>query len=174
MLLLPGGSAASGGPPSGLMQSLQKRGLTTVCCTDPFAALEHLCAGPSCGPKRVGEGSALVIVEPAHVPRAPELAEAAERYAPAAPVWRYDSQATPRLAAYTPPAPPSKPPQAQHTPSKAATPPLKLAGDGPAPEASEHLEPPRSAREILTEDELAMLLADDPEEGPGTTRGATR
>lgn len=155
------------------MQSLHARGLTTICCVDPFEALERLCEGPASKPKKIGEGAALVIVEPRRSRRARQLAEAARRYAPAAPVWRYESDASPRLAAFDL-SPSGKDlvgiPAAKST---GGAPALKLAGGEPEPVRRDD-ERPTTSREILTEDELAMLLADDLGEGPGTTRGATR
>lgn len=131
----------------------------------------------------------LLLVNAASLERLPEVLAAAHRYAPTAVVWEFDTVAR-RLHAYGAPpaairpaqsmplaaAPATEPKLAITRPSRVGPPKLKLAGEGPLPPAPEsEVEPPLSAgraptqpvRQVLTDEELAMLLSPEPIRGNG-------
>lgn len=165
------GMGVEAAPPE-LIASLERRGVETIRATGVYGAMAELCLAARAG----AATPALVVVEPARIEGVERLVSAAGRYAPGAPIWRYDAGGEPRLRSYFAGAQPSKeagdpgvvrvvtrpvgPPALRLTP----TPPVK----GPEGSATE-TKPTKAAPApvTLTEEELAMLLADDWEHPPG-------
>jgi hypothetical protein len=167
-------------PPAELLESLRLRSVTVVRRADAFGAMAELI--------RLEASTApliLLVLEPDSAPRAAELARSVERYAPHAVCWRYDAGLKPALRGFVPP-PEAPAPRDEHRargPKGSGEPRLRLAGvEAPAASAngrrSEPVESGASARmegpsdpapdrpaDLLSEAELAMLLATDP---PGT------
>lgn len=102
----------------------------------------------------------LLIVEPRRHPAASQLTKLLARYPVRAAVWVYDHTTQPRLRAASPrdfgePAPASPAPVITKSP---ATPKLRLASDEPP--APKPVSP--SPSHLLTDEELALLLATEP------------
>ncbi|MBC7836052.1 MAG: hypothetical protein H7Y88_13280 [Phycisphaerales bacterium] len=187
----------SGAPiPADLRQSLDRRGVRIITCADSFQAMAHLCLlehGSSASPTPRSVPSAaraplvLVIIDPASLAEAGEVASAATRYAPHAACWWYQS-ATSKLQAVTDDdvAAWSRPtgalPRPEPVLDASGRPTLRLAGqfeasqyDGPVPAPSAVAEPKKSASpakpsSALTDEELAMLLAGDLPRSRGAER----
>ncbi|TVQ61079.1 MAG: hypothetical protein EA378_09510 [Phycisphaerales bacterium] len=172
------------GVPEALGRALSMRSIEVTPTPEAYEAMGRLTAWGRAAP----EGpTALLVVRGEACIEAGELVEAAARYAPHTVCWVYEPGASEPLRAITPPeaarwGEPRKPGAA--TPPTAARPPreaasLRLAGT--APEATSpgktgsettlirddstfEGEPgDLSGRTLLTDEELAMLLADDDE-----------
>lgn len=116
----------------------------------------------------------VTLVDPSAIPLATPLREALAAYAPATGVWVYDPAGTPRLRAARPGEaldhmPERRAPEVVVTPAarasatpKVPAPPLRLAGD-----ATTEPKPPRatSAADLLTDEELSMLLPEIRKDG---------
>lgn len=138
---------ADGALPGDLLSSLSRRMGRMTICADGYAALAEVClvererrraqalAEPAPSP------AALVLVEPQRLPSAAEVVETIRTYAPSAIVWMYERSANPRLRAVVD---------------------VDVArwSGGRGPEMATAL--PRRAPTTLTEDELRMLLSDEP------------
>lgn len=164
----------AGGTPADLDASLRSRGVTPTRCTSVYAALSELCAERT--------PTALIVVEPEQTPGAMDLVDAATRYASHATLWRYDASSPQRLRAFAAPAAGAGGGGAPEivVPARHARPKLRLAPADDAPPARAVLHPPhqsapdgpaRPPASLLSEDELAMLLArDEPTRGKGGGR----
>ncbi len=97
------------------------------------------------------------------------MIDAMGKYAPSSPIWVYDERSAHKLRAYVPAQSAMGPGGPVARPS--SPPRLRLAGD-PGSEASGLIETRAGggAGSLLTDEELAMLLSDDPAE-PGVERG---
>ena len=164
LLLLPPGCE----PPAELLGGLRKRGVSVRQVSDAPAAMVALARQ---------RYLSMVIIEPDCLPQTGELAAAARRYHAATTIWRYAADDEPRLMRWPSPAPlpageglgesgdSASSPSARQTSSAEPAPPA------PAYEHAETTEPPApepqaqpKSPEIeisLSDEELAMLLADD-------------
>lgn len=146
LLLLPPGYEA----PTDLLSGLRKRGVQVREVNDAPAAMLALARQ---------RYLSLVIVEPDSLMQAGELAAAAHRYHAATTVWRYAAADEPRLMRWPGEAVPAQPADRQPV---AACPPAEPAPVAPSYDAGERDPAPMPDIEItLSEEELAMLLADD-------------
>jgi len=122
--------------------------------------------------RRTREPIVVVFVSPERTDTPGELFEAASRFAPSAVFWEYQTSPVPRLAGYrpsipTPPAEAARPAAPRHEQPR-----LRLAigdqesGDdsSPAPSTPDHSKSstPQSHASLLSDEELAMLLGDEP------------
>ncbi len=175
VLLLPLSRDGSGptSAPDDLLGALERRGLRSRLTAGPYAALAEVCL---CRRERPGVPIALIVVEPSRsIPgaMAERLLGALARHVDGVTVWRYDTQPEPRLGAFDvtrrAPETPVDAPRPE-IPARPASPPrLRLAPESldaallhaPSPA------PPAAPSAMLSEDELAMLLARDdaPEAG---------
>lgn len=148
-------------PPSDLLKALSGRGVSPRPVTSPYLALAECCADPA-------DRAALVMVDPeGSLPdgRVRAMMDAMSKYAPASPVWVYDERSAHRLRAYVPePGAPGGGPVARPS----APPRLRLAGDAghEVGEGESRVVTP-GAGSLLTDEELAMLLSDEPVGGEG-------
>jgi|GEM_PF-1775689 len=162
--------------PPVLARALHTRGIETVATSEPMLAMAHLCAPGS-------SVRAVLLVDPRACLGAGELVGAVSRFRPATACWVYEG--TPgeplrsvrgddaaRWVEQPTPEPVQAPKSAQ--PARSPNPPkpapeLRLTGDAEGeipPYFGDHSAPdpehgPASGRTILTDEELAMLLADD-------------
>jgi len=203
--------------PARLDEALAGSGCVGVHVDNQYAAMAELCKGRGLGGASGGRGGlreparVLLAVEPSTLASLGELLDVAERYAPEAVLWAYESRPTERIRAVTAeersswrsqpkgwfsesnPVPEPHPITANAFSThnvklaKPTRPNLKLAGDGPGipavqapgvrcdpPEQSynsspEHglgeETPPARSSHLLTDEELAMLLAIEPKKG---------
>lgn len=196
---------ASTATPAELLASLHKRGISITDCTDPYAALAHICRLEHAPPDRV----ILLLVSPTQLDGAPEALDTAGRYAPHAASWWYDARTSEKLQRITPediagwaardraartadghagePFPAAEPapsPRPTGGPPRRA-PALRLISDDTdaalyhtAPldaEVGHDGEPDPDSptpTTLLTNEELAMLLADPPTTAPTTASAA--
>jgi len=184
--LAPGGLV-----PDALARAMHKRGVPVVWRRGAYEAVLEVMRDP--------RGVALVVVEPGSFPndQPARLARAAARHAPELVVWRYDAAETEgsTLRPYTPAsrAAPATPddgespeivvtrPAAFEPAAFSAGPRLRLAGlhesatSNAADDAELTVDPdeePTAPSELLTADELTMLLGDGPpEESRGGSHG---
>ncbi len=183
--------------PEDLLSSLRKHDVAVSPQPGVFAAIGEMGAHQRLVRKgHATEGMALVVVDPERVARAEDLVHASERYAPSVVCWRYDSQTRMKLHAYQPRkreeradeddaerpggvgARPAVRPGIATRPSPA--PALRLAGADARPalrlrdvdddERSGRNAPSNDATQLLTEEELAMLLGDKTDGEGGATR----
>lgn len=152
-------------PPEDLLRALSGRGVWATAVTSAYLALAECCAVPS-------DRAALVMVDPeGSLPdgRVRAIVEAMGKYAPSSPIWVYDERSTHRLRAYVPAPTPSITSGPIRRPM--SPPRLRLAGDpGIEPGAPMPVPELKGAGSLLTDEELAMLLSDEPSE-PGIERG---
>jgi len=165
------------GAPDDLLEAFGSRGLTSERAADVFAAMAWAVSHARSGTPDGRDAAAVVLVEPEGFPegRVIDLLAALDRYAPHVVRWRYDESATPRLRGFTEvvrekaPPPPPAPPSSRSAPAANgnAPPRLRLTGvdpDAPAPPASSRaIENPGATPDLLSEDEIDMLLGDGPE-----------
>lgn len=153
--------------PADLDESMRKRNLAPTRCASAFMALAELCA------ERVPV--ALIVVEPDTIPGVGDLVDAATRYAPYATLWRYDASSPQRLRAFEIPSVRASAPAPAPSVAR-ATPRLRLAAIDDAPPATSGASggasaaPSRPPASLLSEDELSMLLSDDPRDAEGRAR----
>jgi len=162
--------------PPALASTLAAKGIAVARVGGPHAALAEVCLAA-----RSGEGRPVILlfVEPRALKGAADVHRAAARLAPRAAFWRFEESANQRLGAVvegdvarwpreetelTPDEVPAPVRPATPTRGTREVPPLRLAGEGDAPPIEEAPEDGARARQLLTAEELAMLLADD---GPG-------
>jgi hypothetical protein len=173
--------------PDDLLRSLRKHDVTIDRRPGVFDAIAAMITHEKLRKRREAkEGMAMVVVDPDRVPRAEELVGASERYAPSVVCWRYDSHTKLKLHAFqiTPPKASEPAPPARHASSwsNGGTTPLRLAGGGEFEAGFEPgLDESDSSRygsvvgadatQLLTEDELSMLLGDEPFDGSATFPG---
>ncbi len=165
------------GVPSALSASLARRGVAASEVRDPFQAMADVLRA-----SREESGIVtLLVVEPERVHRSAELMRAVERFAPEVNRWRYDADSEPKLRGYVLD-------RGEVTTTngmdptggrmgfggRVDTPPLRLAGADLSPAGASEIaetlpdeegaeeEAARSARELLTDEELEMLLSDGP------------
>lgn len=167
-----------------LESRLRQRGIEVTHAGSPYAALAELCA-----PSRPGSPLSLVLVEPHSLGRAPEVVRAAARYAPAAVVWAFEAGHRPPLWPVTDAevatwgggdhqgpgaegeADPGSDSHAERVlrngVASGRRPELRLTADPaprgapPEPETDDPGGKQGEVRHILTQEELAMLLADE-------------
>lgn len=173
--------------PDDLLRSLRKHDVTIDRRPGVFDAIAAMITHEKLRKRREAkEGMAMVVVDPDRVPRAEELVGASERYAPSVVCWRYDSHTKLKLHAYqiTPPkaSEPVPPARREGSWNNGGAPQLRLAGEG---EFEADYEPGlddsdssrygsvvgADATQLLTEDELSMLLGDEPFDGSATFPG---
>lgn len=142
-----------------LERVLHARGLVPVRAESPHAALAELCLA-----QRAGSKAALIVCGVREVAR---LVAAVERFAPGAVVWVYEDGANPPLRPLVltlkAPAPQDTPPARPTTAKKDPRFPALVRENGlkhaPGPVDAVRQGPPKSARDVLDDDELEMLLA---------------
>lgn len=190
--------AAAGELPGELLSSLSRRIGRMSVCTDALTAVaecclierEHRRALAAANPAAPPVGGVLVVVHPRQLPEAPHVLDAVRTYAPCVAAWWYDRGANPKLrgvvegdvqtwtAPPTPatlerPAPPAVTVVTPRLPAPATTN-GHHAAPAPAQTAHLHTQPAQVRRgPLLTEDELAMLLSDEPID-LGAARGGLR
>ena len=138
-------------PPPELLASLERRGLGWSVADDAYGAMAEVLKRHQPQDQQL---AVLVLVHPTRLDLSGLVVDALDRYAARVPVWRYDPQASPVLAAAQ-----------RHelatvfvrTEPREALAPAVAAMPQPADE--EHAP---TASSILTEEELGMLLADRP------------
>ncbi len=164
--------------PAELAESLERKGVRRVDVQSAYAALAEVCAAdPESGAR---EPAALLIVEPRLATPGDGLARlvvSVERFAAGVSVWRYERDAVPPLRVVEPgdaggTGAPAKPEVVVRKSAIGASraPALRLAPESihlPEGEAAT-LAPPRTP--LLSDEELAMLLADEPFPRPATER----
>ena len=177
--LAPGGLV-----PDALARAMHKRGVPVAWRRGAYEALLEVVRNPSGVALVIVEPPAFPNDQPSR------LARAASRHAPDLVVWRYDAAETERssLRPYAPAASPSRAAErpAEPEPAVVVTPPaafepaafesgprLRLAGlhetpaggepderEAEGPRAQNEADPPASPSELLTSEELTMLLGD--------------
>lgn len=167
VLLRPRGMSA----PADLIAALKRRAAGLTECDDPHAAMAELCRRASPGRDAKPTHLILTLVEPARILGLDDLRAAIDAYAPGVATWVYDHTANPRLRAAEPrvtstrrppPRPPARPtdtPSLRLTGSAAIE--AKPAQASPAPADPTPSSPPRttSAADLLSDEELSMLLS---------------
>lgn len=171
--------------PDDLLRSLRKHDVTIDRRPGVFDAIAAMITHEKLRKRREAkEGMALVVVDPERVPRAEELVGASERYAPSVVCWRYDSHTKLKLHAYqiTPPKPaePVSAPRAESSWNTNGGTHLRLTGaeDYDSEPSLDDNDASRygsvvgvDATQLLTEDELSMLLGDEPYDGSSSYHG---
>jgi len=173
--------------PDDLLRSLRKHDVTIDRRPGVFDAIAAMITHEKLRKRREAkEGMAMVVVDPDRVARAEELVGASERYAPSVVCWRYDSHTKLKLHAYQIEQPKAlEPPASSHGGSSwgaSGSPQLRLAGDGEfEPGFEPTLDDSEASRygsvvgadatQLLTEDELSMLLGDEPFDGSASYTG---
>jgi hypothetical protein len=158
VILLDSGGAA---PPEELLRSLHGRQIGYEVVRSIYAAMAAICADPA------QEPPALIVTEPQRVAGLDRLRASMARFAPMAPVWKYEEGIQPRLQAMPEPKP------IQAAPGKPA---LRLTGDFDglgnlpirAPEKKDGGEQVRDSTSMLTDEELSMLMSDWSDDAPNT------
>jgi hypothetical protein len=167
VLCMPGQS-----PPEILVTALQKRRVQPLATDDAFQAMVLLARA---GLVDEGRPPALIVVEPSSQNAGPleELTRVLRRRQPGVALWRFDSNAQPPLRAFSASgfsdhashsngAANGDPrvvvaPRGRPSPARPGVPPQLRLTDGPAV----HDRPEEAPSALLSEEELAMLLADD-------------
>lgn len=158
--------------PPELADSLERKGVRRVDVQSAFGALAEICAvDPKSGAR---EPAALLIVEPRLATPGDGLAKlvaAVAKFAPGVSVWRYERDAAPALRAIEPAAPRAAKPEVvvrKNAVGTARAPALRLAPESiHLPEAGPSMDAPAtspapSRTALLSDEELAMLLSDEP------------
>lgn len=180
VLLAPPGSS----PDPELLEALNRPDLALVQTDNIFIALAELCAAARRDVETLraggrGDGLILLLSHPGRLNDPASLVHAAERYAPHASVWLFDPAGTPRLRAVRVDdvtawmqAAEAKAAKAVAAASAISIPKISPGRDelrqlsGPRPERtspySREIGKDRQDSEILSTEELAMLLAVDP------------
>lgn len=164
--------------PAELADSLERKGVRRVDVHSAFGALAEICAvDPRSGAR---EPAALLIVEPRLATPGDGLARlvaSVAKFAAGVSVWRYERDAAPALRAIEPAAPraATKPEVVvrKNAVGQARTPALRLAPESihlpeAGPDADTLPAPSRTA--LLSDEELAMLLSDEPFPRPAKER----
>ncbi|MFG0283300.1 MAG: hypothetical protein ACF8R7_02665 [Phycisphaerales bacterium JB039] len=142
-------------PPQQLSDLLAQRGFAVQIATGPHLAMARACRAAASNARTI-----LILDRPQRLPRAQELIQALQAYAPGVLVWAYDPANRPNLAAL---APETAPNQTDPTPvqrSRAAPAPLRLVGNGPAAAEPDNQQLP-TPHSVLSPEELEMLLAEE-------------
>lgn len=170
--------AAGAAMPGELLSTLSKRISHFTFCTDAYAALAHVCAiererreARARGEAGAHAASLLVIIEPGELPEFAEVVGAVGLYAPGATLRRWRRGANPRFAPVVEGG--MDTPQIPSTvviPKPVAAPGLRLAGAA-AERAAVPIHRPWSGGAQLSEDELRMLLEDEPPAAGGAGGG---
>lgn len=171
VLLLP--RSGGGEAPADLVAALERRGLRPSSTAGAYAAITEVCL---CRRERPGVPVALIIVEPSRSTpgeMTERLLGTLGRHLDGVTVWRYDSDAEPRLRAYEhnrrAPEVAMEAPAPEIKVRPASPPRLRLAPDSLDTALLQAPSPPPAAAPsaMLSEEELAMLLAreDAPEAG---------
>lgn len=178
-------------PDAALLESLRKKGLRTISCDNPVEAAAWLCtmggkpalAKVGGAPNTTLRPMVLLLDRPAHLLGAADMLASMSRYAPAAVCWVHDPAASPRLRVV----PPNATTTTASPPVAAMEPVLRLAGQDPDGGTEAVLDPAspdpqesipqvvtlaRTPRDMLSDEELAMLLGDvpSPEQPPHSFR----
>ncbi len=161
-------------PPELLVSALEKRSVTPIATDDPFRAMALVARAGAIDETRQ---PALIVVEPsAQSPRAlEELIRVVRRRQPGVALWRFDANAQPPLralsaAVFSDHAAQANgaangearvvvSPSGKSSPRRPSPPPQLRLTDTPAAAPESRTEEAPSA--LLSEEELAMLLADD-------------
>lgn len=171
----------TGEAPEELLASLSERRVVIEAHADPFSAIAAVLRRG-----RTGSPLVLLVVDPARVARADEMVRTVERFVPHVVCWRYDAGKSPALRGYVPPPPaPSATIETFVSRARAGGPPkLRLAGHEPggeavreapmntagagdvrpepaAKDAAGEAAPASAGGELLSSEELSMLLSDD-------------
>lgn len=180
--------------PQELLRILERRRVSVVSCRSSFGALAELVRLARTGRAQGAPPLLLLVMEPERLPDAVELVDLARRYAPRAVRWWYSERAEPRLSELTdavvagwadartgPAAPAPSPVRTNGTPGGS------VRGGGPVPApaaptlrltepvlAADRPPGPESSHPVLTSEELAMLLADQEGDAPGSIGGGGR
>lgn len=171
--------AAGTGAATSLLESLRKRGVEPLVVESDLWAMAHACV--------MGAGTLLVMCEPPRLAGAAQLTLALRKYAPGVVVYAYEPGNTPILRMVEDQdlvnwgAPERPAPEPRLGPTRAVGKPLlRLTGDdiprpiGPSLPITEHTS---SAADVLSADELAMLLGrNGPKgfDGDGNAKGDQR
>lgn len=175
-------------PPESLRRAIASRDAEIVLRSSPYQAMADLVEHERAFLEGHRPGAlVLIIIDPARLPHAEDLADAAARHTPHSVVWRFSASADPPLAAFPTPPPRDSSPAPTHvqiSPGVADTilprhtqtpkPRLRLAVDdqnishneGDRAEDGQDGDP-EPHRPVLTEQELEMLLSDDWERQTG-------
>ncbi|MFG0256803.1 MAG: hypothetical protein ACF8GE_02770 [Phycisphaerales bacterium JB043] len=171
--------------PGDLLRALKRKQLSLQLATNPFEAMAHLVRRLDDDVPASRRGMALVIVAPKSQPDASlhGMLAALARYAPLTTLWAYDEDSSPRLHSFVPgdgdssadPAPeihvkPGLKEQLIEASLKrrgasSEKPSLRLAGEGQVPQGQlddDGLDESIDPSKIMSQDELSMLLDDDP------------
>lgn len=145
-----------------------------VPCPDAYAAMAAIVR------RRHHHGAqsptVLLVVEPDQTPQSAELASNVRKYAPAVVCWRYCQEDEQPLGILEVPSEVVVPePKPRHN-GAAGGPQLRLTGDPfvgeqPVPNDDGDDAPDEESGPVLTDEELRMLLSDDPEDEPRRGRG---
>ena len=170
-------------PPRPLIEALVGKGFDTICCNDAFEALARLCV--CVASREAGKRAAsLVVINRQRLGEIDDFLEAMETYTPSVVPWDYDDALglRPLVIERDKPAQPTTdlaPESAQDiSPGSASPPQLKISesltaedvqDQRPAPvdENGHNTDDEPSFSELLTDEELAMLLGED--EPPAAT-----
>ena len=171
-------------PPRELLTSLTKKGVTPTLCRSAFGAMAEICLMGTIGRGPAG-GAILLISEPSEVRGKRALLGACQKFAPWLRLWVYQAEApiqlrpldieqlglddedghTDSIPMHSPNRGPGS--EVQAKPRRISGPwTPKLSGEGPAAglggsDSSDEDEEGHRPAGLLTDEELAMLLADD-------------
>lgn len=151
-----------GDTPPDLIAALDRQGIEWEPAGGPYEALSRVLACRA----RSARARVLLLVEPDGLEMVEEVRRAIERFDPATGCWVYRQGASPRLAPFAQRAEvPELEVVVRPQPPGRGAPDLRLAGHGgggPAEATAPAEAEPAQPRSLLTPEELAMLLADDP------------
>ena len=148
-------------PPQPLLQALAARGIRGMHCDNPYDAFARLCSvvrRARSDPHRVS----LLLVDRDRLVGVGAVLDALDIYTPSVVIWEYDDQRGLQPQRADEAQPINRVPEVQTMPGRPAAtvqPPLRLSGQGQSDAALANEPTPG---QILTDEELAMLLDDEP------------
>lgn len=156
--------------PGVLLAALGRRGVEAILTGDPFAAMLALTRATHERSPASDRHPALIVVEPARhgVGSLEDLLDAAARRTPGLVIWEYDERERPPLRAWVAPGAARR---AANDPGVVVVPPRSRAvakpalrlTDAPSPhEPGDEHDAADPRENLLSDEELSMLLADDP------------